>query len=393
MGAVSQSVSRAPLSGNFALVQALRGLAAFWVVLFHASEGHHIDALRRAMPAFINSLIFDAGHFGVAIFFALSGFVIAHSVAGDTITPNYAARFFLRRSIRLDPPYWAAIILVLGLQALASIAAHVPAQPVSATQIAAHIIYGQQLLGIAQINPVFWTLAFEIQFYLAFVLALMLARLAGGRWTLAAVQVVMALAALVSAFGGWSSLPAGLFLQLWHAFFVGVLAYWSAQGSRHWLAALAVIGGAMIIHNPDENMFGLISAGTAIMLLLASRTRWLSQGLNSQPWQALGMISYSLYLTHNPLTGAGYFIGSRILGHSVLAETVQFFAVTTFCVVGAYAFWWLIERPSHRLARRIAYVKLGAAEYAGAQPAPAPAINASYQPTRSYSSSSTDQQR
>jgi peptidoglycan/LPS O-acetylase OafA/YrhL len=44
----------------------------------------------------------------VDVFFVVSGFVIAHSLFGATITPKYAERFILRRSLRLDPPYRAA---------------------------------------------------------------------------------------------------------------------------------------------------------------------------------------------------------------------------------------------------------------------------------------------
>ena len=51
-------------------IQALRGLAALWVVFYHA---------REHTPSF--GWLFDSGHYGVAIFFALSGFVIMHSIA------------------------------------------------------------------------------------------------------------------------------------------------------------------------------------------------------------------------------------------------------------------------------------------------------------------------
>ena len=50
----------------------------------------------------------------------LSGFVIAFSVGERRITPGYVGRFALRRSLRLDPPYWGSLVLALGLGWLAN---------------------------------------------------------------------------------------------------------------------------------------------------------------------------------------------------------------------------------------------------------------------------------
>ena len=61
---------------RFSFVDALRGIAALAVVLFHAFEGNHIPQLIPVMPRWITDII-DHGNLGVAIFFVLSGFVIA----------------------------------------------------------------------------------------------------------------------------------------------------------------------------------------------------------------------------------------------------------------------------------------------------------------------------
>jgi peptidoglycan/LPS O-acetylase OafA/YrhL len=52
---------------NFTVIQALRGFAAMWVVLFHLSEGEHVAALKRALPGWCTHAVFDAGHLGVPI--------------------------------------------------------------------------------------------------------------------------------------------------------------------------------------------------------------------------------------------------------------------------------------------------------------------------------------
>ena len=60
--------------------------------------------------------IITNGWFGVDIFFVISGLVIAHSVGNSVITPRYFANFALRRSIRIDPPYWVALIVCVLVQ-------------------------------------------------------------------------------------------------------------------------------------------------------------------------------------------------------------------------------------------------------------------------------------
>ena len=82
-------------------------VAALAVVFYHVQ-----GALNRGDQAwFPDSMrqLAGGGHFGVNVFFVLSGFVIARSVRDGSMTPAYLGRFTLRRSVRLDPPYWSAI--------------------------------------------------------------------------------------------------------------------------------------------------------------------------------------------------------------------------------------------------------------------------------------------
>lgn len=63
-------------SARLAFADGLRGLAASWVLLFHLSTGHHVDALLAALPAGVDRAVFAWGHGGVAVFFVLSGCVL-----------------------------------------------------------------------------------------------------------------------------------------------------------------------------------------------------------------------------------------------------------------------------------------------------------------------------
>lgn len=325
---------------KFCLVQSLRGIAALWVVLFHARAGGHINALLAKLPA-AGGAFFDLGETGVAIFFALSGFVIAHSIAGDRITPAYIGRFALRRSIRLDPAYWASIMLFLTFAIVSAAVKREPMALPSSAQLAANLTYTQLFAGLPSINAVYWTLCYEVQFYLVLVCCVMAAQRYGAwPYVLATICAVLFGAGLVE-----NPVP-GLFVDRWHCFFLGVLAYWAKEEK---LAAYAftALSVPVLLLNPSP--FTIMSMLTALVLMVTHRTGTISQALAWRPLLALGAVSYSLYLTHNPVSGAAFFVLDKIGTPQWLALLLTVAA----CIATAGAFWWAIERPTAELARKV----------------------------------------
>ncbi|MET0179489.1 MAG: acyltransferase [Novosphingobium sp.] len=317
------------------MIQVLRGIAASWVVLCHASEAGHIDSLKASLPQWFDHVLFEMGHMGVAIFFALSGFVVAHSIHGDNVTPSYLGRFALRRSIRLDPPYWAAIAFAISLAIVsAKVKGETFVSP-SAGQTLAHLTYTQTLLGYEQINLVFWTLCYEVQFYLVLVSAA-LVRHRGSQIVLFAMALIWGMQLAPS--------PPGLFLGFWHTFFLGVLAYWSDE-SRTALIGLALLSIGLIASAPDT--FTFVAMLTA-WFLWGMRRQGLMH-LGSPPLLWLGAISYSLYLVHNPVTGAVSFVVRKM----ELPEPAMLPLIVVGCLAVAGGMWFAIERPFQTLARRI----------------------------------------
>ena len=326
----------------FKLVHALRGIAAMWVLLFHASEGGHIDHLKASLPDWADYFIFRLGDCGDAIFFALSGFVIAHSLRGAKVDAGFVGRFAFRRALRLDPPYWIAIAFVIGLQFIsADVKGEVFTVP-SGFHVGAHLLYLQTLLQYEQINPAFWTLTYEIQFYLVLASAIGIAQRFGITW----VAVPLAVVALAWGTGLVPTLVPGLFVNLWHSFAIGALAYWAIEDGR---AAKAMIAMTVVLLFFAASIFTMVSVLTAVALFTAGRTGYLMRGLDWRVLQWLGTISYSLYLTHSPVTGAAFHLTARV----GLAEWIALPLVVAGCVGFAAAFWWAIERPSQALAKRV----------------------------------------
>src|SRR5688572_27753935 len=97
---------------RFRSLDAIRGLAALSVVLFHSVNAH---------PAVAESALGRAllyGWAGVFLFFPVSGYCICAAI--DRRENGSVGRFLARRWRRIFPPYWASLVLtiVIGVAAL-----------------------------------------------------------------------------------------------------------------------------------------------------------------------------------------------------------------------------------------------------------------------------------
>lgn len=327
------------MKGRFVFIDGLRGLAALVVVLFHAFRGNHLDIV----PPELVSLVL-AGEAGVAIFFVISGFVIMRSLSGIDITFGGVGLFVLRRSIRLDPPYWVAIALGIGLSTIATMVnPNRIGHDVSLDQLAVHLVYAQELLGYMHINPVFWTLCYEFQFYI--VLGLILASRS------VALFVVVFVASLAWPLGFVPEVR-GLFVNLFYSFLLGVGAYfaWQMPRVRPWFLAYAaaVLLGAIV----NSNLHALVSGATALLVVWVAIAGRMADLLNWTWIQFLGRISYSLYLTHNPITGATFKAWYMIAGQSAVSQVIGLSLSIVACIGFAWLMYVVVEKPCIALARK-----------------------------------------
>lgn len=335
------------LPARFVTIDALRGIAALAVVAYHLQ-----GAVVRDAPDWVLSRPMELGYLGVDIFFVISGFVIAHSVWGADHTIGYFGRFALRRSLRLDPPYWSMIALEVGLLALTlrmvpSFDAALP----SRDQIATHFLYLQNLTGRGDILPVFWTLCYEVQFYVFFMLLLVVwRRVRAPRW--AAIVVLAALFgwSLATRFLGFP-LWTGLALDRWFQFFLGTLTYWVVrrEASSVWLAMAWGAVAALIIGPWTTSPQYVAVLASALVVAVAARNALGTFGGNSV-LQYLGRRSYSLYLIHLPIgwriVSAGQLFGIR-------NPWMLFVASTGGSIMAAEILYRAIEKPSVGWSRRI----------------------------------------
>lgn len=324
--------------GRLLTIDALRGIAAVSVML------HHFVG-RVDLPL----SLFDWGYVGVGVFFVLSGYVIAMSVGRRQ--PNFAflGRFALRRSVRLDVPYWAsiAIMLLIGIFG-ARFGANVPLE--GAGQILAHLPYLQDILGFTPLLSVYWSLCYEIQFYLFLVLLVMLLNKAFGRLDHPLAMTVVFASILISLLerGFVDIAPRGVALVFWFNFSLGVVTYWVAAG-RVPERFLHICGAAVLcvaVWNSDPFCYAAIATSAVI------HGAWKLNRMDvmsATPFQFFGRISYSLYLFHNIFGWYALSVAQRYVN-----DWIALVIGIGVAVLSAWISYLILEKPSISLSRRIA---------------------------------------
>jgi peptidoglycan/LPS O-acetylase OafA/YrhL len=312
-------------------IDALRGVAAFWVVLYHtwgfffpdALTSHHALKLTGTPgPLFYVGLaLFQTGYLGVNLFFVLSGFCIHLPQAKKFQTSGSDGldlKVFARnRFRRLYPAYLASVVLALvlgGLIPLVQVALKRESIDVlgvilrdaglNATFLT--LFFPKSLA----FNGVYWTLLYELQFYLLYPLLLPLTRRIGLVPVLLFLFVVQ----------GWFALhPPGmenLFFTRYFEWVAGMaVAEWYLAGRsapRGALpgGALLFIAGALCTLSQRTYFLRDILTGIGFSgVLWALATRESDGKLPLERRKALvplGVASYSLYLIHLPLLTLGW---------------------------------------------------------------------------------------
>src|SRR5262245_38837846 len=121
----------------------MRGLASLAVCWFHLTRFHYSTPDPRAFALVRRTG--EYGWLGVEVFFVISGFVIPYSLYRARYRLRDFFSYLARRIVRLDPPYLAAIAVILTLALLASLKSgrpiEVEARPVDWTRVLLHLGY------------------------------------------------------------------------------------------------------------------------------------------------------------------------------------------------------------------------------------------------------------
>ncbi len=316
-------------------INLLRGIAALLVCLFHFVGYNDI----RGDLFSPNSLIHELGELGtngVFIFFVISGFVIPLSLSKDHFKLTQLHRYLSKRFIRIEIPYLISILLIL-LVGLIFAVKNNSNYTVSIEQLIYHIVYVIPFSSFEWYNIIYWTLAIEFQFYI--IIGLLFYFLSSEK------QVAILTGIII--FGASSFIGqdnrfvfhyAPIFLQGIILFLMKTERIHSKKGV--FLISICILATAYL-HSIEISIFSALTV-LAINYL----------EINNKITNRFGEISYSLYLTHGLIGGNILYLFSRyITSHPGKIILVILSLCTS--LVFSYFYWWLIERPSRNLSRKI----------------------------------------
>jgi peptidoglycan/LPS O-acetylase OafA/YrhL len=324
-------------------LQVFRALAAIFVVLCHATQA--FQAYYQINP-FNGFFLF--GFSGVHIFFVLSGFIIYHIHSQDIGQPQVFIKFIKKRSIRIYPIYWLSSTLYLLISVF-----------LLHKDIKFNIILQNIFLVTmpeAWINPVAWTLAYEIFFYFIFSWLILNQKL--GSFIIYIYVVAIIVPPLLS------------FLNLPYAnqytilFFFGLLSSFAAHKlstlpGKNRISFLSFIAGfALFIstviyylnHHLSDPVIWPVTIGFGLsssLMMMSVLSETLEKFFKKQKLlNFLGDASYSIYLLHYPiLQELMIYLKSQFIIKNEIIAYLLFLTISILTIVIGCIFYKKVESP------------------------------------------------
>ncbi len=336
-------------------IQILRFLAAAAVVAFHVwgIAPDHID-----VPADTPTLgLWHFGH-GVDLFFVISGFIIyyatqASAAHGKPLTPSA----FLRRRVERIVPLYAFTIL-----AMTTLAAALPAIfGTPGWYSLSHVLKSLAFVSFTdgQMPVVFagWSLEYEMFFYLALALLMMLTQDAWRAVVVAFCGLAMIgqLPGVANMLGHYTFFTDPLILEFIFGVLAGILFVNGMGGKPHtgaMLLASACATAVLLVTDPANRalVYGVPSVALVAAAAWISRLRSNTSALE-RACERLGDASFSIYLIQAPLV---VFAAQGVAALFPQIHPLSLVASASALVIAAgLALNIVLERPLLALCRRI----------------------------------------
>lgn len=327
-------------------IDGLRALAVVPVILFHAG----FESVK-------------GGFVGVDIFFVISGYLITSIIINEWRAGCFSIINFYERRVRRIIP---ALIFML---AACLPAAWVLLTPQEMTAFSKSLVsvclfssnfYFSQTSGYfdsaSELKPLLhtWSLAVEEQFYLFFPFLLTISLRKGERHALY-LLIVLAIGSIFLADWALSRYPSVAFYLLptraWELFLGAFAAFYLDGSHRPRKMAeegLGIFGLILILYavlafdrqTPFPGFFALApTVGATLIIIFARRGTLVGRLLGLRSLVAIGLMSYSAYLWHQPLLAFGRNIAFGGLTKAAAGSIV----LATFLI--AYFSWRVVERP------------------------------------------------
>ena len=285
-----------------------------------------IDGLRAiAVLAVIFShagfATFSGGFVGVDIFFVISGYLITKILLKQMSDGTYTlGSFYERRARRLLP---ALILMILVTYPLAWVLMLPDFLQNFGQSVVATLLFSNNLLlaktsGYWDLESNFkpllhtWSLGVEEQFYIVFPLLLAATWRFKRHWQLACITLI-GTASIIAAEHGWRNSPAVSFYlpttRAWELMVGCAAAYLQPSHNQldnalSGLGLLALLSAIFLydVSTPSPSIYMLLPViGTVLVLLFGRSGTVAFRLLSARPMVGTGLISYSVYLWHQPV--------------------------------------------------------------------------------------------
>ena len=329
-------------------IDGLRAISVLAVMLYHAEFQ-----------------VFSGGFIGVDVFFVISGYLITQMVLGDFEKGSFSLSHFYERLVRRILP--ALLVMLAATVPLAYVflsadpLADYSAALLGATWFSSNFVFWSEagyFDRASEFKPLLhtWSLGVEEQFYLFFPAFFWV--LYKFKWLIPGLSAVVVISFLMAQFGLSRDAEWPFYMLVSRAWELGlgamlavVLAHSRLSDVRvtGLLAELLVLSGLLAVIVPVL-MFSELTAtpgplllvptlGACLLIWLTPATSYVRRLLSLKWLVGLGLISYSLYLWHQPVL----VFGRIIIGEALGFEWRIAMLLGTFPL--AILSWRYIERP------------------------------------------------
>jgi peptidoglycan/LPS O-acetylase OafA/YrhL len=330
-------------------IDGLRAVAVLPVIFFHAGIG-----------------FLSGGYVGVDVFFVISGFLITTIILSEIEQGSFSlANFYERRARRILPALFLVMLVSLPfawIWLLPSDMKDFSKSLMAVPTFSSNVLFWKEsgYWGASNaLKPMLhtWSLAVEEQYYIFFPLFLMIMWKVRKSWIFGTL-LVLALVSLTAAHWGAYNRPTANFFmlptRLWELAIGALIAFYLLRHDKAFLPnkliseVFGLMGLLMIAYavfmfdeaTPFPSLYTLVpTVGAGLIILFASSKTFVGRLLGSKIFVGIGLISYSVYLWHQPLLA--------FARHGSLNQpsSMALSAIAALSIPIAYLSWRYVEKP------------------------------------------------
>jgi len=275
---------------------------------------------------------------GVELFYIISGFVITFALTRSGYKINHYGKYVLKRVIRIIPVFFMTIFAIYSFDFFMAKIFWGNEMQLDFSNIFANLTFTVDLWeGATWINPIFSTLGVEFQFYL--LIGLLLPLIQYKAWSKYVILSLLIVA-------GLNTMGHQTVLVNMPYFALGIVMH-DIYAKTLLNSSYIFLGLLLIVLLRCYLLEDLIVSVMTLLLFLVIKPSF-------RVSNAIGEISYSLYLTHGLFGGWLLFFLSRD-EYINLSPYLIIPMAFVFSLIGAKVFYSLFEKPSISWGKKIKY--------------------------------------